>query len=218
MTTFGTLLGQIRADLKDTNEDKYRWTDAALYIYIVDAIRDYSIHFPRRVDRYEMTESGGSYPLPPDFVSEIHLECPQDRFLELRHSRAGITYKTLPTRPWYYYIDGGNVYLLGAPREDDEVLLTYSSLHTIPTSETDTTMVLTVPDRDIELLRLYVKAQAIEFVRTKAARLDQYKMTGKRTDNPLEPEARNLMEEYYRKITDRKPPRAVRLYRRGRVR
>jgi hypothetical protein len=218
MTTFGTLLSYLRSDLKDTNSASYRWSDEVLYIYTVDAIRDYSIHFPLRVDRYELTVGDGCYALPNDFVYEIFVECPQDRFLEKRYTRQGITYKTLPNRPWYYYIDGGNLYLMGSPRDEDSVLLTYSCLHSVPTSESDTTFVLTVPDRDLELLRLYVKAQAIGSMRTKGARLDQYKMTGKRNDNPLQPETMSIIEEYDRKIQERKPARVVHLYRTGRVR
>jgi len=71
---------------------------------------------------------------------------------------------------------------------------------------------------DLELLRLYVKAQAIGSMRTKGARLDQYKMTGKRNDNPLQPETMSIIEEYDRKIQERKPARVVHLYRTGRVR
>ncbi len=50
MTTWAQLLADIRIDLKDTGTTP-RWSDAALYLYAKDAIRDYSSYFPLRVTR-----------------------------------------------------------------------------------------------------------------------------------------------------------------------
>ena len=91
MTTWAQLLSEIRSDLKDTAATP-KWTDAALYLYAKDAIRDYSQNFPLRVTRAELIASDGSFPLPPDFIDAVDVESPLDRFLERRMTRPGNRY------------------------------------------------------------------------------------------------------------------------------
>lgn len=216
-TTWEVLLANIRLDLQDSGTNK-KWSDATIYLYTVDAVRDYSIWFPYRVDRYELTLSGSSYPLPADFVDDIYLEVPENRFLEKREDIPGRKY--LDTyRPTYYYIDGGNLYLNGSPLSGESVLLTYQALHDVPTDETDTSFSFTIPDADIEMIRLYVRAQIYENVRTKASRLDQYKPgSGRRDDNPLAKETNLLLDSYYEKLARRIGGGAIKLFRPGKVR
>jgi hypothetical protein len=216
MTTWAELLADIRTDLQDAGQTP-RWSDDLLFMYAKDAIRDYSEWFPRRVDRTALTLSGSSYPLPADFVSDIFVESPVNTFLEKRQERPGTKYSTLNTRPYYYFIDGGNLYLNGSPRDD--VLLTYYATHPVPSAKDDSAFLITVPDSDIELLRLYVKAQVHSQMRGKTSRLDRFEPgSGRRDDNPLLPEYNSLMQEYLSKISERVTGGSIRLYRPGRVR
>lgn len=215
MTTWGDFLAETRADLDDLSETNPRWSDKLLFIYFKDAVRDYSVWFPKRIDREELTLDSVAYPLPLNFIEDILVECPANTFLEKRRDRPGSVYSS-SSRPFYYYIQGGNLYL--GSLSDDPVLLTYFAAHELPTSETDTTFVITIPDADTELIRTFVKAKAYERMRSKQSSLDRFKIgTGSRDDNPVEPEVDNLMLLYREGIADRVKGGAVTLYRPGRT-
>lgn len=215
--TWADFLSDLRNDLDDT-ADTPRWSDEQFYVYTKDAVRDYSQYFPKRVDGAELSLAGSAYTLPADYVDTITVECPEDRFLEDREERPGIRYID-KSKPLFYYIEGGSLYLQGTPLDGEAVYITYYALHDIPTSEADNSFIFTVPDRDIELLRIYVKAKIFERQRGKQSRLDSYKPgSGRRDDNPLAPEINTLMMDYQEKIAARIPGGAVRLYRPGRMR
>jgi hypothetical protein len=214
MTTWADFLAEVRLDVQDTGATP-RWTDEMLWIYTKDAIRDYSQWFPKRVDRLLIAPVNGVYALPADYVDDVYVECPEDRILERRQEIPGRRYGSI-TRPLYYHIQGGNLYLNGSPLDGDNLYLTYDAVHPVPASETDTTFVLTVPDADIELIRLYVRAQVHAQMRSKQARLDRFEPgSGRRDDNPLTPEMTNLMADYNSKIALRIKGRAIKLYRVG---
>jgi hypothetical protein len=214
MTTWADFLAEVRLDVQDTGATP-RWTDEMLWIYTKDAIRDYSQWFPKRVDRLLIAPVNGVYSLPADYVDDVYVECPEDRILERRQEIPGRRYGSI-TRPLYYHIQGGNLYLNGSPLDGDNLYLTYDAVHPVPASETDTTFVLTVPDADIELIRLYVRAQVHAQMRSKQARLDRFEPgSGRRDDNPLTPEMTNLMADYNSKIALRIKGRAIKLYRVG---
>lgn len=213
MTTWANLLADIRVDLKDTGTTT-RWTDAALMLWGKDAIRDYSQYFPRYVSRATMVLTSGRASLPSDFISVVNVECPQDRYLEPRQTRPGSQF-LVSSRPAVYYIEGGYIYLDGTPLDGETALLTYNAYHTVPVA-TDTAM--TVPDTDLEIIRLYVRAKANEQIRGQQSNLDRFKPAGTRDDNPLEPEFHNLMDDYKEKINQRLPGGIIWLYRPGRTR
>jgi hypothetical protein len=213
MTTWANLLADIRVDLKDTGTTN-RWTDAALLLWAKDAIRDYSQYFPRYMSRVALTLVAGKFALPSDFISAINVECPLDRFMELRQTRPGNHYVS-GSRPAIFYIEGGYLYLDGAPLSGDAVLLTYHAYHTVPA---DNATVMTFPDIDGELVRLYIRAKANEQIRGQQSNLDRFKPAGDRSDNPLMPEFRNLMDDYRQKIADRTPGGVILLYKPGRTR
>ena len=214
MTTWATFLSDLREDLQDTGSSP-RWSNKILYIYTKDAIRDYSLWFPLRVDSVTLVESGDGYSLPEDFVEVISVESPEDTHLEPRLRRPGIRFLQVPN---YYHLDGG-ILILSAPTESD-VILTYFSEHAVPTTEkTKPTFTFTVPDSDLELIRLYVKAQVHGQMRGKQSRLDRFeKGSGRRDDNPLTPETNSLMRDYLGKIASRSKGGAVKLTRPGRMR
>jgi len=212
METWASLLTDIRADLQDTSA-KPRWGDDTLFVFTKDAVRDYSIWFPRRVDRLGLTLIEGRYPLPLDYIEDIQVESPLDTFLERRLDRPGVKYRRSSL---YYFIQGGSLYLSGPPLGEG-VFLTYLASHPVPGTVNDREFVFTVPDADIELVRLYVKAKVNGQMRQRQAALDRFKPVGERTDNPLEPEVDNLWGEYYAKIAQRIPGGVISLYRAGRL-
>jgi hypothetical protein len=218
MYTWNELLADIRSDLQDTGETP-RFPDKMLFLYAKDAIRDYSQWFPRRVDQLKLTtdpDGGIFYPLPTGFIEDIFVEAPTSRFLERRQEHPGLRYMQY-VRPFYYWVEGGNLYL-DCKTYNAELLLTYYATHPVPASETDETFVITVPDLDIELVRLYVKAKAYGQTRSRQANLDRFKPRGNREDNPLRPEFEDLMTEYEQKIAERSTGGVIRLFRSGRSR
>lgn len=215
MPDLQTLLSQIREDLQDTSVTP-RHSDERLTMYLRDAILDYSQFFPYR-QAATLAGSGSTFALPEDFISDITVESPRGYFLERRPTRPGIKYIDLDVRPLWYYIDGDSLYTVGYP--SDDVYLTYNSLHALPEDHEDDEWICTVPVRDYELLRLYVQAKVYGIMRGKQSNLDRFKLgSGKRDDNPLEPEVSGLMDEYYRKIGLRQKVGAVYLHRTGRNR
>lgn len=217
MTTWAEFLLDLRTDLQDTSTTQ-RWSDKILWVYTKDAIRDYSTWFPKRVDRYAMTLVNGVYALPLNFLVEIHVEAPDGNYLEKRQEIPGTKLRkrlVAPIMPFYYFVEGGNLYL-GAP--SDEVHMTYQASRTVPTSETHAAFVFEISDSDLELVRLYVKAKVYEQMRSRTAALDRFKLgSGKRDDNPLAPEVADLMLVYHQKIAERYPGGNIALYRSGRL-
>jgi hypothetical protein len=212
MATWAELLSDARNDLQDTGATP-RWPDELLYLYIKDGIRDYSLWFPKRIDRLELAHAGEAYPLPVNFVQDIHVECPRDKFLERREVRPG-SRRPARTAVWSYHLQGGSLYL-NAPTSLP-VYLTYFATHPVPASKEDLEFTLTVPEQDLELLRIYLRAKTMGQLKGKQAALDRFKPTGRRDDNPLEPETEDLWAEYYRKIAERVPGGVITLYRLGR--
>lgn len=213
MTTWADFLADVRTDIKDAS-GTHRFADDVLYLYFKDAVRDYSQYFPIRKTA-TLTLTLGVYPLPADFLGEETVQCPIGTFLERRNYQPGAHY-TVQGNTYHYYLEMGHLTLDGAPPGD--VILEYSAVHPLPASVADTTFVLTIPVPDEELIRLYVKAKTSEQLRTNQANLDRFKQgSGARTDNPLEPEVRDLMADYRYKMNERFGGGLVILYRQGRL-
>lgn len=199
MTTWGDLLADIRTDLKDTSASP-RWSSDTLFLYAKDAIRAYSADLPKLVYREALAASNGSFPLPGSFIAVISVESAEGETLEKLDIRPGVS-RRLPTRATRFFTAGGRLYLDLPPANGDTVLLTYQAVHDLPTSKDDLAMALSVPTEDEELIRLYVRAKAIEQMRTAQSGLDRFKPgSGDRDDNPLAPEFHNLMAEFNRRI------------------
>lgn len=211
MTTWGSFLEDLRLDLQDTSETNPVNTDRLLYIYARDAIRDYSQYFPLRKDGVEIAVADGRYPLPADYVDEILVEAPKGSYLSPRPLTPGIK-KVTGTLPQRYEVTGGGIYL-DAPYTKS-IWLTYYAYHAVPTSESATEEILTIPDGDLELPRLYVRIRIAAQLRSKTARNDRYREDARRDDNPLEDEYQSLMAEYQNKIITRTDSVAV-ILRRG---
>lgn len=217
MTTYASLLNDIRVDLKDTNATSYKFSDESLYIWVKDAIKDYSGWFPLEVDRLTMSlDSDYGDDLPTDFMLVHTVECPENTYLEKKNPGGGSKF-TNPSSPTLYYLSGGRLYLDASPPGD--CLLSYGALHTIPATYLSTTTVLSIPPRDEELIRLYVVAKANEQTRTKQTSIDRFKLgAGRRDDNPVHLEVETLMDEYLAKVAERSAGGAIKLFRPGRIR
>jgi hypothetical protein len=220
---WGEMKTEIRLDLKDTGTTQ-KFSDATLYLYWKDAVRDYSRWFPLVTSNVALSGSGtGPYTLPSDYLNDILVQVPVNRFLEERRPRPGVEFLTQAGKPFYYWLMGGSLYLDTSPiSASDEVLLTYEAMHSIPTSESDDADEVTIPDEDLELPRLYVMAKAYGQQRSRQASLDRFKTRvssgNTRQDNPLEIEVNEIMQDYHRMIADRIPGGVIMLSRPGRRR
>lgn len=198
MITWGSLRATVRLELKDPAKTK--WNDDLLYTYVKDAIRDYSTFLPRVHNRVLIEKLEEKYTLPDDFKEIILVESPLGSFLKKRTIVPGTRLRTR-THVNSYYIQDKELILNS--ETTDEVYVTYNAVHAIPANATDDTFEFTFPDEDEEIIRLYMKAAAHGFVRSKSARLDRFKPVGKRDDNPLNPEVEAYMDEYDAKINQR---------------
>jgi hypothetical protein len=208
MSTWEQLLSDTRIDLKDTSAQK-RWSDDMLFLWVKDAITDFSQHFPhtRRVALLAAEDEG--YLLPEDYIRELLVETPSGTYLGKR-VLAPNSLSLTQTIPSVYYIQEDRLYLNG--ETDDEVYLTYEALHEYPKRADDLSCRLTITRADEELIRLYIKAKAAEQTRTQQSNLDRFRPgSGDRQDNPMEPENRNLMEAYHQKIFERVQGQTLRI-------
>lgn len=204
--TWGQILTELREDLQDTSATSPRYSDKLLYLYAKDAVADYSLYFPLRVDAREITPVNGIYPLPENFIDEIFVECPRGVYLTPRPIRPGIV-KIASTIPFRYEIESGGVYIDAAT--PFSIWLTYYATHGFPASEDALAFELTIPPTDMELVRLYVRARIAAQIRSRQANLDRYREEGRRDDNPLGLEYRALMDEYHLKVQQRTNTSAI---------
>jgi len=187
-------------------------------LYTRDAIIDISRYstLARRIDGVVLTVDpldSKKYALPADFVSEITVECPAEAYLEPRQAQIGRKFRSSILVPTFYRIDGAFIYL-NAPAGAQEVKISYYGLHPYPASVADTTFVLTIPQRDMELVRLYVVGRVMSWMRQQQSKLDRFKVAGgARDDNPLFPETNNNERTYEAALYERFPTGAVLLFR-----
>lgn len=208
-TTWATFISDIRAFLKDEG-DVQKYSDHLIYVYTCDAVRDYSNWFPRVLRVEIQADTDGLFPLPDKLLHIKSVEYPEGTFLKPRIARPGYAFRTM-TRPTHFWQVGGSIKLNA--EVDGSIYLTYDAMHEYPASSTDYSFVFTIPDFDMELLHLYVRAQCLEHTRSRQSNLDRFKRTGRRDDNPLDLEVRSLMDEYYAKISERSRGGVIYLYR-----
>ena len=205
--TWASFRSNVRAYLKDTG-DTPRYSDSLIYLYTCDALRDYSNWFPRII-RVEIDPVSGAYPLPSDFLDVRYVEYPDGTYLKSRVARPGYKFRSQSAPTLYWQVD--NALKLNAVAKNS-IFLTYGGSHAQPATNADDTFVLTVPQGDLEVLNLYVRAQCLGQTRSRQSNLDRFKRTGRRDDNPMLPETETLMDEYYRKIAERSRGGTVYLY------
>jgi hypothetical protein len=151
-----TTRAELRDSLRNLLSDRTQWRDSLLNGWINDAIRDYSHNLPRlAVVTLAMTAGTQSYSIASYNVQTVRLveyptgETPRRLLTRLPRDDASFDGGA------YYDLKSDNsiIYMGESPALGDSMLVEFDTLHTIPTS--DSTL-LTVPDRHLELLRLYV--------------------------------------------------------------
>jgi len=210
------LLTELRFDNNDAGAAP-RFSDYVMWRYVRDAVIDIS-RYPAlslRKDDVVLAQDIATktkFSLPADFVSEVAVQCPVGTFLEPRQARPGVTLSS-STRVQFYRVDGERLYLNADPGTNS-VTLSYYATHPFPTSETDISFLFTIPDRNIELIGLYVKGRVNEWIRLQGSKLDRFKISGgARDDNPMLVETKSNEKTYAEAIRERIPARSVNLYR-----
>jgi len=166
--TLQQLTDRIQAILGSIDPDII-WPEAQISEWIVQAIRDYSAYFPRRLSLdISATPSGPVfgrlYDLPADFRAMVRVEYPygQDPPIWLaRRDESDADFG-----PGYYdirlsrdAISASQLVIGESPAAGEKIIIHYLGLHDITLSAGD---MLTVPDEDIEVLIQFVKMRAFE--------------------------------------------------------
>lgn len=151
-----TTRAELRESLRNLLSDRTQWRDSLLNGWINDAIRDYSHNLPRLASAtLPMVSGQTSYSIAVYSIQAVRaVEYPagqSPRRLLRRLSRAdprfdGGAYYDLKA-------DHSILYIGERPTTSESLLLEYDTPHTIPSSDA---AALTVPDRHLELLRLFV--------------------------------------------------------------
>lgn len=221
----------IRVELKDTGGSE-KWSDAELLAWAQMGMRDISKQMPI-TKQLALTPTSGtrSYVLTmTDRTGPILLvEHPDGIFLEKMNYKPG-TSTWYPHAPAYLlkgYMEVGDGWWEMRVGDDDTLFLTqdpdteyditvhYSAQRNIPTLDASA---IDLWDNDLEILEAFVCWRAYLRVGGQDASLSRWsEKSGKRDDNPLNPQARAWKQRYEDLLADREPLPFIRLYRRGRM-
>jgi hypothetical protein len=145
----------------------YKWSDLQINQWINDAIADYSIHFPRRVElKLDCTLDTHSYELPADCHGLLSVEYPQgqdppeylqpaDRFADGFYACDDL-YDFLPSHD---QDSPGKLWISANPTAAQDINLIYLADHDYPDDDADE---ITVLERHYELILLYVRWAAYQ--------------------------------------------------------
>jgi hypothetical protein len=217
---WGALLTEIRTvDIDDAGATP-KFTNAALYAYLREAVNDYSQFLPlRKMDVVLVSDAGNpkKFLLPADFQAEVSVAL-GGRLLEPQRGRLG-TNAAPGNRPFFYRIENKSALYLDADPGDVDVVLSYDAFYPIPANADDVTFELTVPSADIDLIKLYIEGKVNAKIRNAQARLDRFKLgNSARTDNPMSNEVEDFFAAYKEKLAERIPSKSLTLYRPRRYR
>jgi hypothetical protein len=196
MTTLAELRTKARSFIKDTGDGvtvPQKVEDDELNDYAVYAIADYSTHFPRALVQTNATPVTVPLDPPTDMIPSedaVQLVEISSSFWTEVTLREG---SSLPATGNYWYWRGEQIYLSSTP--DVPVYVHYDGLHLLPTQDT------------------YMAAKFHQKMGTVAAKLDRFRESGKRNDNPLVTMHDLLMQDYLDKIADRMHRGTVRIRR-----
>lgn len=159
MTTLAELIDLCELDLIDPGNAT--WAAADIQQWCVDAIADYSLHFPRKqTDDITTSLNDRAYDLNDDFFSVVSVEYPQGddppKYLQPRSH----THPDFWIASGYYDIilrgddqDLSEIWISAKPAASQTIRVNYLSHHDLPTQTSDN---LTVPDYHQHILRNYV--------------------------------------------------------------
>jgi len=154
MATLAELRSRLRFLLNDNAADGYLWSDAALDLYLNDALRDYSRTLPRRGETMVTIVAGQSeYALPEDCLLVTRVEV------------AGAAEEGADG-PGYLFLEGKLV-LRPTPTASLSLVVRYLTPHTTLVADGDRS---TVPAADEDLLLAFAGAEALEGLSTEEAK------------------------------------------------
>jgi hypothetical protein len=204
MTTLLEMRTKARNFIKDTSGTP-KVSDEELTDYLHYALNDYSTHFPLR-KVLDVDPPTATIDAPADVVpGENSVE-----FVEVSNtlwSRWKVEEgSSLPTTGKYWYWRGGSIAFPSTPTS--AVSVWYLGLHPFPATDDDE---FTIPLADQEMLVVYSAALFHEKVGTVAAKLDRFRESGKRDDNPLVLMHEVLFARYDKLVASRLPTGTIRL-------
>jgi hypothetical protein len=145
----------------------YKWSDLQINQWIVDAIADYSVHFPRTITlKIDCTAGTHVYDLPADCHAVLSVEYPKGEdppeYLTPSNRFAPGFYSSDLLYDIQYSDDAGSpgqLWLSADPLAGEEFNLTYQGDHAYLDDDAGE---CTVHDRHLELIMLYVRWAAFQ--------------------------------------------------------
>jgi hypothetical protein len=160
MTTRADLRNLIRRRTGDLTAP-YKFSDLQINQFINDAIAEYTVHFPRRkTTTLACVDGQRKYDLPDDFHGALSVEYPTGEeppvyLARASYSEAGFweavgLYDVIKRDPE----DDSELWISEAPEAGQTITVEYHGDHDYPDLDAD---LLTVRDRHLELLALFVR-------------------------------------------------------------
>jgi hypothetical protein len=207
---WGAFLDELRIELNDAGATP-KFSDDLLYTFFRDGAWALSEWLPRDFGRVELVAEetdAKKFALPADFIEEYIVESPLDNALTFKFMRPGVR-RASSARPLFYWTNAGYLFLDADPG-DNAVLISYYGVHGIPANAADLEFELTIPYRDVELLKLYILGRTFQRERSRQAMLDRFKLgSSDRQDNPVTPEVNEFLKQFNEKLNDRTGGKAV---------
>jgi len=170
MTTRQEVRNLVRRRLGD-DATPFQWSDLQINQWINDAIAEYSIHFPRRVNTTISCSTGvWTYHLPAGFRAAYSVEYPvgedPPRYLEQRNHLSPGFYRADGFYDFLRRLDESSpdeLILSASPAASESVLLIHLADHPYLDDDSDT---CTVPDRHLELVVMFIRWAAYQELAT----------------------------------------------------
>ena len=210
MTTWATLRTEVRTHLSELTANKF--SDAALLVYCADAIYEYSEHLPLTTSATPTAQATeGQYTVDGSWslyaVSHVS-DAGYEEILEKIDRQPG---KSLHYWVKGWYVVGTTLYV--KPTSLETITCYYQTTHTVPTEDTDE---MTVPDKDLRLIKAFIIGTALDTLSHKTAYLDRWNESSARNKNPFERPAKNWRKQWEQAIGSRLANEDVQLFVKGR--
>ena len=150
----------------------YKWSDEQINQWVNDAIADYSIHFPLvKTQTISCSEDDRQYDLDTDFVEVLSVEYPTGEDPPVYLVRRERTHPDFWEVDGYYdllkhknFEDPDELLISEKPDAGESIDVIYQAHHTF--LDDDDTDKMTVPERHLELIILFVRMAAFQELAT----------------------------------------------------
>lgn len=165
MTTLTALINLVEADLSDSGNTT--WSAADIEQWLRDAIADYSLHFPRKLNQAITTSAGDkTYDLTNGFQAPYSVEYPTGESPPQYLTRRPYTHPNFWSEDGYYDIihrlddtDQDEIWISNSPTDSQTITVIYLGRH-------DQTVAvgtnISVPARHHHILRAYARWKATQ--------------------------------------------------------